>query len=131
MLTQILIRYQYILEQKTDFLSHFWLTSTRHHVKCGCLGDKERPIFLILVLKDFLFISKKSHKASRKKSFAVWSYLPKATGKGGGGNSSYPSPTRVNFGYVPEYPKMEVSFPPSPHIMRFIFLSYALTSKFF
>ena len=102
------------MEQKTDFLSYFWLISTKHHIKYGCLSNKERPIFHIFNLKNFLFISKKSHKASRENLLLFGVICQKPQG-GGGGNTSYPSPNGVNFWYVPESPKMEVAFRQATH----------------
>ena len=118
---------------KTDFLSHDQLISTNHHIKYGCLGNKERPIFHIFILKSFLFISKKSQKASRENLslFGVICQKPREWGGGGGGgNTSYRSPTGVNFGTSPNHPKWMLPSP-KPHIMRFILLSYELTFKFF
>ena len=126
----LIIRYKYILEQKTDFLSHFRLTSTKHHIKYGCLGNKERLIFHIFILKNFLFISKKITKRQEKIFCCLELSAKSHNGGGGGGNTSYPSPNGVNFGTSPNHPKWKLPSP-KPHITRFILYSYAMTFKFF
>ena len=70
--------------KKTDFLSHVRLISTKHHIKYSCLGNKERPMFHIFILKSFLFISKKSHKASRGNLLLFGVICQKPQKRGGG-----------------------------------------------
>ena len=122
------IRYKYILEQNLTF-SLPWLISTKDYVNCGCLGNKERPIFHILVLKNFLFISKKSHKASRK-NFSPFGVICKSHRGRGRGNTSYPSPDRVKFGTSLNHPKWKC-LPPSHTLCDlFFFRMQQLSSSF-